>query len=58
MPTHRIRFRRPETPWSLSQMTAESDEKAVIQVDRLIALGYAIADVSPPLAKAPVFPSE
>ena len=33
-------------------MTAESDEKAASQIDRLIALGYAVMDVTPPLTDA------
>ncbi len=33
-------------------MTAESDEKAASQVDRLIALGYAVMDVTPPMPDA------
>jgi len=53
MTVHRIRYRRPETPWSLSQMTTPSAEDAAIQVKRLLALGYAVADVTPPLAETP-----
>jgi len=48
---HRIRYRRPETPWSLSQMTTPDAKEAAIQVDRLVALGYSVADVMPPLAR-------
>jgi hypothetical protein len=43
---HRIRYRRPETPWSLSQMTTPDAKEAEIQVDRLVALGYHVADVT------------
>lgn len=50
---HCIRFRRPETPWSLSRMTTESAEQAAIQVQRLSALGYTIINVTPPLKEAP-----
>jgi hypothetical protein len=31
-------------------MTAESEEKAAIQIERLVALGYAVTEVTPPLA--------
>jgi len=50
---HRIRYRRPETPWSLSQMTTQNATDAAIQIKRLLALGYAVADVVPPLSEAP-----
>ena len=53
MSEHRIRYRRPETPWSLSQMTAQNATDAAMQVKRLLALGYAVADVMPPLAETP-----
>jgi hypothetical protein len=48
---HRIRYRRPETPWSLSHMTTQNAVDAAIQIKRLLALGYAVADVTPPLAE-------
>ena len=50
MTVHSIFYRRPETPWSLSRMTAETAKEAAYQVDRLIALGYQVKDVTPPLA--------
>jgi hypothetical protein len=55
MTEYSIRYRRPETPYSLSRMTTQDAVQAAIQVERLIALGYAVADVTPPLAlkKAP-----
>jgi hypothetical protein len=52
MTPYRIRYRRPETPWSLSQMTTPDAKAAAIQVDRLVALGYCVTDVTPPLAPA------
>jgi hypothetical protein len=53
MTTHAIRYRRPETPWSLSRMTTQNAKDAAHQVERLIALGYQVADVTPPLDGAP-----
>lgn len=44
-----IRYRRRETHWSLSQMTTQNAADAAIQVKRLLALGYVIADVTPAL---------
>ena len=58
MTVHRIRYRRPETPWSLSQMTTQTAEDAAIQVQRLVRLGYSVSDVTPPLAEAPRVPDE
>ena len=58
MTTHAIRYRRPETPWSLSRMTTQNAKDAAHQVERLIALGYAVADVTPPLEDAVPAPSE
>ncbi len=55
---HRIRYLRPETPWSLSQMTVQNAEDAAIQVKRLLALGYAVADVVPPLLDATAAPAQ
>src|SRR5689334_12480058 len=49
MTEHAIRYRRPETPHSLSRMTTQSAAEAAHQVDRLIALGYVVQDVTPPL---------
>ena len=57
MTLHKIRYRRPETPWSLSQMTTPDAKEAAIQVDRLVALGYRVADVTPPLADRVATPS-
>jgi len=56
MTEHAIRYRRPETPWSLSKMTTQNAKDAAQQVERLIALGYVVADVTPPL-KAPEAPA-
>lgn len=51
---HVIRYRRPETPWSLSRVTVEGGAaKAAAQVERLVRLGYAVAEVTPPLETAP-----
>ena len=50
MTVHAIFYRRPETPWSLSRMTAQTAQEAAQQVERLIALGYQVKDVTPPLA--------
>lgn len=50
MAEHNIRYRRPETPWSLSRSSAPNAERAAIQVARLIALGYSVVEVIPPLA--------
>ena len=50
MTVHKIRYRRPETPWSLTQMTTQSAEDAALQVQRLVALGYSVTDVTPSLA--------
>ena len=42
-----IRYRRPETPWSLVKMTVPNGEEATeIQKARLEALGYAVIDVT------------
>lgn len=49
MTPHRIFYRRPETPWSLSRMMAPSTDDAMLQVLRLQALGYAVTEVTPPL---------
>ncbi|MEJ0040944.1 MAG: hypothetical protein WDM81_01355 [Rhizomicrobium sp.] len=54
---HKIRYRRPETPWSLSQMTTQNAVDAAIQIKRLLALGYAVADVTPPLVERPAAPA-
>ena len=58
MTVHRIRYRRPETPWSLSSMTTQTAEDAATQVQRLMALGYSVSDVTPPLAEEPRTPDE
>ena len=52
MTTHAILYRRPETPWSASRMTTPNAAEAARQVERLIALGYAVNEVSPPLTDA------
>jgi hypothetical protein len=49
MTPYRICYRRPETPWSLSRMTAPTCDDAMLQVLRLQALGYAVTEVMPPL---------
>lgn len=46
---HAIRYRRPETPGSLTAMTVPTGDEAALQVKRLIALGYKVVDVVPPL---------
>ncbi len=51
MTVHRIRYRRPDAPWSLAQMTTPNAVEAAIQVGRLKALGYHVADVTPPLGE-------
>lgn len=52
--SHTIRFRRPETPYSLSKMTASNQEETMVQIQRLKMLGYTIIEVVPPLeAEAP-----
>jgi hypothetical protein len=57
MTEYNIRYRRPETPYSLSRMTTQDATQAAAQVERLVALGYVVADVTPPLAqKAPKVP--
>ncbi len=52
MTVHKIRYRRPEAPWSLTQMTTQTAEDAATQIQRLIALGYSVTDVTPSLAPA------
>jgi hypothetical protein len=47
---HSIRYRRPETPYSLSRSSAPDAARAAVQVARLIALGYSVVEVVPPLA--------
>lgn len=49
MTVHRIRYRRPEAPWSLSLMTTPDAKEAAVQIGRLTALGYRVEDVLPPL---------
>ena len=56
MTVHRIRYRRPETPWSLSSMTTQTAEDAATQVQRLVALGYSVSEVTPPLVEEPRTP--
>jgi hypothetical protein len=51
MSSFTIRYRRPETPWSVGKMTVPDGEEATeIQKARLEALGYSVIDVtsSPP----------
>lgn len=47
--SHTIRFRRPETPYSLSKMTASNVQETMVQLQRLKSLGYTIIEVTPPL---------
>lgn len=47
---HTIHFRRPDTPYSLSKMTAPNEQEAMMQIQRLKALGYTVTEVMPPLA--------
>jgi hypothetical protein len=47
---HTIRYRRPETPYSLSKMTTSNREGALMQIQRLKSLGYTVVEVVPPLA--------
>ena len=47
---HSIHFRRPDTPYSLSKMTAPNEQEAAAQIQRLKALGYTVTEVVPPLA--------
>lgn len=51
---HAIRYRRPETPWSLSGMTVPNGGEAALQVKRLIALGYSVVEIVPPLDESKV----
>lgn len=55
---HRIRYRRPETPWSLSAMTTQTAADAAIQVQRLVALGYTVSEVTPPLDSVAATPRD
>lgn len=51
--TYTIRYRRPEVPWSVVNMTIPDDAEAVLlQQVRLEALGYSIIDVTPPILTA------
>lgn len=47
---HTIRYRRPETPYSLSKMTTSNEQGALTQIQRLKTLGYTVVEVVPPLA--------
>lgn len=47
---HTIRYRRPETPYSLSKMTTSNEQGALTQIQRLKTLGYTVVEVIPPLA--------
>jgi hypothetical protein len=48
-----IRYRRPEAPWSLIEMTVPNGEEAAqMQRMRLVALGYSVVDVSPSIPAA------
>ena len=47
---HTIRYRRPETPYSLSKMTTSNEQGALAQIQRLKSLGYTVVEVVPPLA--------
>jgi hypothetical protein len=42
-----IRFRRPETPYSVSRMFVSNDEDTETHVRHLKVLGYTILDVLP-----------
>ncbi len=46
---HTIRFRRPETAYSISRMFTPTEESAKVQVRHLQGLGYTIVDVLPAL---------
>jgi len=46
---HCIFYRRPETPWSLSRITTRNTGEAEAQVKRLVALGYSVTEILPPL---------
>jgi hypothetical protein len=50
---HTIRYRRPETPYSLSKMTTSNEQGALTQIQRLKTLGYTVVEVVPPLARDP-----
>jgi len=47
---HTIRYRRPETPYSLSKMTTSNTQGALTQIQRLKTLGYTVVEVIPPFA--------
>jgi hypothetical protein len=47
---HTIRYRRPETPYSLSKMTTSNEKGALAQIQRLKTLGYTVVEVVPPLS--------
>jgi hypothetical protein len=46
---HTIQFRRPETKWSVSRMSAPTESSTVAQIRNLERLGYTILDISPAL---------
>jgi len=47
--THTVHFRRPDTPYSLSKMTAPNEWEATTQIHRLEAPGCTVVDVIPPI---------
>jgi hypothetical protein len=47
--THTIRFRRPETGYSISRMFVSGEASADVQVRHLEGLGYTVVDVAPAL---------
>ena len=51
--TYTIRYRRPDAPWSVVNMTIPDDAEALLfQQTRLETLGYSIIDVTPPIQPA------
>jgi hypothetical protein len=50
--TYTIRYRRPDAPWSVVNMTIPDNGEAAVlfQQTRLETLGYSIIDVTPPIS--------
>lgn len=50
--TYTIRYRRPDAPWSVVNMTIPNNAEAAVllQQTRLETLGYSIIDVTPPIS--------
>ncbi len=46
---HTIRFRRPETKYSISRMFVSDEQSTKSQIRLLEGLGYTIIDILPPL---------